>query len=119
MAVRTRLITPPKFGIFFSARSNPSSCRTTSTITRRGRSQSSISQTTVATEGMFRSGLLANQRHFCGNDFCTDATGVAHRGEMSEQTKPSHINSRANQTKLSQLNTDDVQLAHERDGFPH
>src|SRR5438105_15428707 len=54
MAVRTRLITPLKFGTFFSARSDPSSCRTTSTITRRGRSQLPISQTTLSTEGIFR-----------------------------------------------------------------
>src|SRR4029077_18852609 len=259
MAVRTRLITPLKSGTFFSARSNPSSCRTASTITRRGRSQLPISQTTLSTEGIFRrdsvtmarfirwyqsptdcagpsswpsppgrrrptlplgegwgkeSGMLqpllidhayawsagandfadhrcaggavlfqntfhflqsfgrnteqqaatrlcvckqkahrlrsgvpfhngiccfeilscparntvlrderenlaANHRHFCGDDFCADSTSATHRGEMSEQPKPSHINSRANQAKLSQLGTDDVQLAHERDGLPH
>src|SRR5438552_14324084 len=34
----------------------------------------------------------ANHRHFCRDDFCADATGAAHRGEMSQQTKASHIN---------------------------
>src|SRR5437773_6481874 len=59
MAARMRLITPLKLGTLFSLRSDPSSCRTTSTTTRRGRSQSPISPTTLSTEGIFRSDSVA------------------------------------------------------------
>ena len=58
-----------------------------------------------------RENFAADHRHFRGDDLCADAAGAAHRGEMSEQTKASHIDSRANQAALSQLGADDVQLA--------
>ena len=35
-----------------------------------------------------RENFAADQRHFCGDDFCTDAAGTTHRGEMSSKPKP-------------------------------
>src|SRR6478735_6650840 len=75
MARRTRFITPLKFGTFFSARNNPSSCRTTSTITRRGRSQLPISQTTLSTEGIFRRDSVTMARFIRWYQSPTDCAG--------------------------------------------
>ena len=54
MAARTRFITSLKFGIFFSARSNPVRSNNVNDNPAR-QSQSPISQTTFSTEGIFRS----------------------------------------------------------------